>query len=547
MPNDVTIHVKSEDHTDMNVIGRKVEAKAKTSFARVGAHSGAAFSAGFIKTITLGLVGGGWAQSAAKLAPGAAGVGAALGVAVAGALVLKLSTYLAAALPLALGAGLVAGPIAFLVKGQTKMLDSLDKAYAKSESLRTQIANTNSKKRKAVLQEELKGQEQEIAFLKKRTEGLRALQGEAKTFMQKISAPLQKPLNQIFKDIGKTMKDLEGPLTKAMGKLGKPLEKLVHGALKGVANFIKEIADHADEIGASFKAWGEEFPDLGKKLGKALTAFLRDPKKTTEAVKQMATDLGTLAGALGTVAGWLNSINGGFDDLANKDRGRHVLEGYNQELSKFKLPKINWNGLTNSRFYGAFKTISNAFKRFAAGAKIRTMQVEAAFWDMAVGALKAAAKMFSWVPGMKGKFDRAIAYARNARDRINAALAGIRKRVDVNIRVHAGFDASVARARTLANRGLVARASGGNVGSAATGGARGNRVLVGEQGPEIVDLPMGSHVNSNADSRRIASQGRGGGGITINVMAPNYVGAPADLLRALVDAKRRGQLDVILR
>jgi hypothetical protein len=39
--------------------------------------------------------------------------------------------------------------------------------------------------------------------------------------------------------------------------------------------------------------------------------------------------------------------------------------------------------------------------------------------------------------------------------------------------------------------------------SAAEGGARTGRVLVGEQGPEIVDLPLGSHVNSNPDSQRM--------------------------------------------
>ena len=33
------------------------------------------------------------------------------------------------------------------------------------------------------------------------------------------------------------------------------------------------------------------------------------------------------------------------------------------------------------------------------------------------------------------------------------------------------------------------------------GGRRGGQVLVGEEGPEIVDLPFGSHVNSNPDSR----------------------------------------------
>ena len=56
------------------------------------------------------------------------------------------------------------------------------------------------------------------------------------------------------------------------------------------------------------------------------------------------------------------------------------------------------------------------------------------------------------------------------------------------------------------------RATGGVIGAAATGGVRRNMTLVGEQGPELVDLPGGSRVRSNSDSRRLAGSGGGGGG-----------------------------------
>lgn len=55
------------------------------------------------------------------------------------------------------------------------------------------------------------------------------------------------------------------------------------------------------------------------------------------------------------------------------------------------------------------------------------------------------------------------------------------------------------------NRRLT-RASGGITG-AAGGGPRGNEVLVGEQGPEIVDLAPGSMVHSNPDSMRMLQGG----------------------------------------
>jgi hypothetical protein len=85
------------------------------------------------------------------------------------------------------------------------------------------------------------------------------------------------------------------------------------------------------------------------------------------------------------------------------------------------------------------------------------------------------------------------------------------------------------------------RASGGFVGAAAGGGPRSNRVMVGEQGPEIVDLPPGSRVRSNPDTRRIMGQGRGGGGLihlTVNLGNERLGDLMIDPLRKTI--KRRG-------
>jgi hypothetical protein len=54
------------------------------------------------------------------------------------------------------------------------------------------------------------------------------------------------------------------------------------------------------------------------------------------------------------------------------------------------------------------------------------------------------------------------------------------------------------------------RATGG-ISAAATGGARSNLTMVGEQGPELVDLAPGSHVRSNPDTRRLLGSDSGGG------------------------------------
>lgn len=70
---------------------------------------------------------------------------------------------------------------------------------------------------------------------------------------------------------------------------------------------------------------------------------------------------------------------------------------------------------------------------------------------------------------------------------------------------------SVQQSATLAREAKFGSfATGGVTGSAAGGGPRSNRTLVGEQGPEIVDLAPGSMVHSNPDSMRMLGEGGGG-------------------------------------
>ncbi|MER7838446.1 phage tail tape measure protein [Streptomyces sp. NPDC096040] len=55
----------------------------------------------------------------------------------------------------------------------------------------------------------------------------------------------------------------------------------------------------------------------------------------------------------------------------------------------------------------------------------------------------------------------------------------------------------------LISKALKGKATGGIVGAAASGGLRSDLTWVGEHGPELLDLPVGSRVLSNPDSRRM--------------------------------------------
>lgn len=66
----------------------------------------------------------------------------------------------------------------------------------------------------------------------------------------------------------------------------------------------------------------------------------------------------------------------------------------------------------------------------------------------------------------------------------------------------------------------VGKASGGVVGAAASGGLRGGLTWVGEHGPELLRLPVGSHVFSNPDSRRMVAN------TSWTSMLPRHSGRP---------------------
>jgi phage-related minor tail protein len=98
---------------------------------------------------------------------------------------------------------------------------------------------------------------------------------------------------------------------------------------------------------------------------------------------------------------------------------------------------------------------------------------------------------------------------------------------------------------SLGGRMFVGLGHGGVVGRAAEGGPRGNQVLVGEQGPEIVDLAPGSQVHTAGDSMRmLAAAGSGSGPSRVDV----YVHGDQDsmMIAWLLKQKRDGMLDFLV-
>ena len=145
--------------------------------------------------------------------------------------------------------------------------------------------------------------------------------------------------------------------------------------------------------------------------------------------------------------------------------------------------------------------------------KERKLRVDTASWQAKLIAAKAQLK--SVPPEKKSALKALIADLEKKVRQAKASLASLHDR-NVNIFVNTVYS-DMNKTTFNKKTGRYQRASGGNVGigAAATGGARSNLTMVGEQGPELVDFSAG-RVRSNSDSRRIMSQGSGG-------MEPFYI------------------------
>jgi hypothetical protein len=342
-------------------------------------------------------------------------------------------------------------------------------------------------------------------------------------------------------------------------------------------------------------------------LGKLINKILEDPKGTVDAVKGLAQGIEDIGKASGDAWENLSKFTKAYDDFASfidKHEGSgsgtddykgisflpssgQVRKGMNAVVKAFKggVSRLKTAASeAGEHIAGPFKDLWGKIGPSVRAVVSKTVSVMkslpgkvtgairslgnriASVWDSAYNAavggarsvVNGAIRIIRQLPGkvasalhsvaarVKGAFSGAGSWLVSAGRRIISGLIS-------GIKAMAGAAGSAAanvvrHAISVAKSLIPGRASGGNVSStAAGGGARGGQVLVGEQGPEIVDLPFGSHVNSNADSRRIGmGSGGGGGGVHFHFHGPVY-GDHNALKRALVNMKRAGDLDLVLR
>lgn len=454
MANEVTVHVRARDHTDrtFNDIERKVRgsfaARMRSGFGRVGVDSSASFGAGFLNGVSMGRLGGGVAtRLAPDMAKAGARMGGLVGAALAGAVLVQASNILAAGLPLLLGGALVAGPIAWLVKGNVQGLKDLEKQEKQVASLKKRIAaadpsnfstktgKANARARQAELREELRALEKIVDRTKEQTQAWSKTKTHASGFMDRISKPLQLPFEKSLTEVRKGLDRLEKPMIRILKQIGPTLAPFTKGVMDGFVNFVKELEPKMPTIKAAMKAWAEAAPKIGKAMGEFLAKIMKDPEGTVQALEDLAramkdvaigaaeiiSTLGKAASAYGRFAGevdkWEKVIGGGnrYGPLGSLVEG--IKKGkteFQNQFDRFRgwiEPKMeNLTGMMSREAKEAVTGVRNWFGKLPGWLREKADEATSALsrrWneaknavsDRARGAYNAVRNWFGKIPG----------------------------------------------------------------------------------------------------------------------------------------------------
>lgn len=309
-----------------------------------------------------------------------------------------------------------------------------------------------------------------------------------------VSAPgLKAPM---FKDLKGNADDIKA--------LDERLSALVHaGAAREAATQMLEASDAAKKYGIDAVELGQLFP----KYGQALSDVARQHSATAESGQQVVKTMEQLREEATKAA----------DALLDQRSAARDLEAAYDDASE----SLKKNGRTLDISTEKGRANQAALDEIADSAKAAAKAV-----TDGGGSQQQVNKIMSTAAARFEATAIKMGMSRTAAHKLAQELLGIPKNTVANVSVNLGptvarlawvrgqlreIQALASSANVREDR-TAARATGGVVGQAATGGVRSNRVLVGEQGPEVVDLAPGSYVHSNPDSERLAAGGGSAGG-----------------------------------
>ncbi|MFF5404628.1 phage tail tape measure protein [Streptomyces misionensis] len=273
-----------------------------------------------------------------------------------------------------------------------------------------------------------------------------------------------------------------------------------------VDSLVSSLNDAASKIKAAFS--GKTESNLLKHLnsvGKSLLGYEKQLTKVTASLSTAKDKLNSLKDSASQLS---DSIKSNLISSANVTKSASGADGGTVTLGTIRT------GLSVSR--DKVTAFANALKQLASKGfsksviqQVAEAGIDGGGLETAGALLTASASEVSSINSMQSQIESAAGSAgKTTADSVYATAikdqtAAVKKLTDQQSKLQKSMDKLAASMEKLISKALKGKATGGIVGAAANGGLRSNLTWVGEQGPELLDLPAGSRVWSNPDSQRM--------------------------------------------
>ncbi|MGW3135891.1 phage tail tape measure protein [Streptomyces sp. NPDC001139] len=314
------------------------------------------------------------------------------------------------------------------------------------------------------------------------------------------------------------------------------------GAPQDMSSLVSALNELKGEIKGAFR--GRTESGLLKHLnsiGKALIGHEKALAKTTASLEKAKTKLDDLKSSASQLS---DSVKSGILSSANITSG--TTEGGPVTVSSIM------GGLTQSRDKAT--ALSGALKQLKAKGLSASLLQQIAEAGISGGGLETAGALLGAsgseiqsINHMQGQISKAAGSAGKTTSdsvygaAIKAQTATVKTLTHSQDRLRKAMENLAKQMEHLLKKAMGKKAAGGIVGAAASGGLRSGLTMVGEQGFELLDLPAGSRVWSNPDSRRKLAAAQAPWASMLN--SPRR--APAFAAAGLVPAAGHGQPLVI--
>lgn len=495
----------------------------------------------------------GAAAPALKLMGSHAGitVGAAAGVAAAPVLLSALGSALAAGA----GAGVLGAGVAAAIAGDRE-LQAAGKAMAGNvfDAFKDEAASLKAPIRESFTVLEDAGERVAVKW----GDTFDELRGDLVPFVKDVVSGAERisdSLTNVAKGSGKESLDGLGDTWKLLAD--------------GVGDFVEIVADNGPEAADNLRLVAGATGDLLRQTGNLIdiTAGLANNEWVTgPLIPALRDHYNEAADATGTFAHHTAGLSDAMiaaRDAAEEERAS--LEGLAKELKAqadpvFAIVKAQ-DDLKAAQKATAEATKEHGKNSAEAEAALQKQALAALSLEANIGklgdtfdgkmtpAMRATFKAAGLTDGAIDRLEKQFRDAKRAGDqfsrtyRARAVLDGFKSangQLDGLLRDLRAFDGvwtatMITNYKTFGKPGSGGGLAHGGIKGAANGSTSSDLTWVGEQGPELVDLPPGSRVHSNPDSTRMAAAADGGGGgpITINLVVDGKV-----LAQAMMDPQR---------